>query len=100
MDNDLSVVIYHGTGVIVQPKYFEGWQLGKIFDFPEVSDAIFTKIELLNSCSYTCSLLHLPKSRREEILLTLREMTYRLGIFSMSCRSSSSLPQRLRFLML
>jgi hypothetical protein len=42
----------------------------------------------------------LEKSLRELMRLTLKEITSRLGILSMICRSSSSLPHRFRFFML
>ena len=81
VDNNFPVVVDHGAGVIMQPEYFQGRQFGEIPYFFEIVYAIFAKVEFLNGEGLTCSLLHLAKSRREEILLTLREMTSKLGIF-------------------
>ena len=48
----------------------------------------------------TCNLRHLEKSLKVAILLTLSDITSRLGIRSISCRSYNSFPQRFRFFML
>lgn len=87
MDDYFSIVIGSGTRVIMQPKYFKGGELSEISYFSQIGDTILPEIELLNLDFLTCSLLQVEKSLRVEILLTLREITSRLGIFSISCRS-------------
>lgn len=69
-------------------------------DLPDVADAILTEVEFLNGGQGTCSLGQCEKSLRLQMRLTLSDTTSRLGIFWMRLRSSKSLPQRLRFLML
>lgn len=84
MDHYLSVVVHHGAGVVMQPQHLQCGQFGEEADFSEVVDAIFAEVKFLNGGRNTCSLLHLAKSLRLDILLTLSEITSRLGIFSIN----------------
>jgi len=100
MYNYLSIVLYLSTWIIMKPQGFKIGEVEEVSDLSQICDTIFSKIEFLGLFKYTCSFEHFAKSLRELILLTLRDITSRLGIFSMSYKSSNSFPHRLRFLIL
>jgi hypothetical protein len=83
----------------VKPQDFEVGQIEKIAYFPDIGNVVLAEIELLNAMGGTFSFWQLAKYLREDILLTLNEMTYKLGIHYIRERSSKSFPHRFRFLM-
>lgn len=87
MDDYFSIIIGCSTWIIMKPKYLKRGKFSEISNFSQIGDTILPEIELLNLDFLTCSLLQVEKSLRVEILLTLREITSRFGIFSISCRS-------------
>ena len=88
-DDDGSVVLHLGAGVIMQPENFQLRQFYQMSNFPDIRNIVLSQVELLSIINAldTCSLLQVEKSFKELILLTLRDTTSRLGIFSMSFRS-------------
>ena len=99
-DDDFSIVFCLSAGVVVEPEYLGVGQLHQIFDLSKIHDVILAQVQFLKQVGFTWSLAHLEKSLRVLILFTLSDTTSRFGIFSINCKSSKSLPHKLRFLIL